>query len=70
MIDESTYISTESHIILYVKYCLKGNIKIRYLKLLQLTSNDSNSIYEAIIKLFEKNGIYISIGIYFIFKSM
>src|SRR4051794_21606359 len=36
MLDESTDIATESHVILYVKYYLNGVIKIQYLKLLQL----------------------------------
>ena len=54
MLDESTDIATESHVILYVKYCLHGVIKIRYLKLLQLESVDAQTIYNAVIALFDK----------------
>jgi len=56
MIDESTDISCEPHLIIYVKYCLCGKIKICFLKLLQLKSKDSKTIFEAIIDLFDKNG--------------
>ena len=54
MLDESTDIATESHVILYVKYCLHGVIKVRYLKLLQLESADAQTIYNAVIALFDK----------------
>ena len=56
MIDESTDISCEPHLIIYVKYYLYGNIKIRFLKLLQLKSKDSKTIFETIINLFDKKG--------------
>jgi len=56
MVDESTDISCEPHLIIYVKYCLHGKIKIRFLKLLQLKSKDSKTIFEAIIDLFDKKG--------------
>jgi Domain of unknown function (DUF4371) len=56
MIDESTDISCEPHLIIYVKYCLCGNIKIRFLKLLQLKNKDSKSIFEIIINLFDEKG--------------
>jgi hypothetical protein len=56
MIDESTDISCEPHLIIYVKYCWHGNIKIRFLKLLQLKNKDSKSIFELIIGLFDKKG--------------
>ena len=54
MVDESTDISCESHLIIYVKYCLYGNIKICFLKLFQLKSKDSKTIFEAIISLFDE----------------
>ncbi len=54
MLDESTDIATESHIILYVKYCLHRVIKVRYLKLLQLESTNAQIIYNAVIILFDK----------------
>ncbi|RIA97633.1 hypothetical protein C1645_752035, partial [Glomus cerebriforme] len=54
MVDESTDISCEPHLIIYVKYCLHGKIKIHFLKLLQLKSKDSKTIFEAIIDLFDK----------------
>ena len=54
MIDESTDISCEPHLIIYVKYCLHENIKIHFLKLLQLKSKDSKTIFETIINLFDK----------------
>ncbi|GES91609.1 zinc finger protein 862-like [Rhizophagus clarus] len=57
MVDESTDISSEPHLIIYVKYCLHGKIKVRFLKLLQLKSKDSKTIFEAIIDLFDKKGL-------------
>ena len=54
MLDKSTDIATESHVILYVKYCLHGVIKIRYLKLLQLESANAQTIYNIVIALFDK----------------
>ena len=56
MVDESTDISREPHLIIYVKYCLHEKIKIHFLKLLQLKSKDSKTIFEAIIDLFDKKG--------------
>ena len=56
MIDESTDISTESHIILYVKYCLRGIIKVKYLKLLYLNGKDAETIFLSIFTLFESKG--------------
>lgn len=56
MVDESTDISTESHIILYVKYCLRGFIKVKYIKLLHLNGKDAETIFLAIFSLFESKG--------------
>ena len=56
MIDESTDISTELHIILYIKYCLRGFIKVRYVKLLYLNDKDAETIFLAIFTLFELKG--------------
>ncbi|CAG8817760.1 10563_t:CDS:2, partial [Cetraspora pellucida] len=55
LIDESTDIATESHIIVYVKYCLYGIVKVRYLQLLQLEHGNAKSIYNAIYSLFDKH---------------
>ncbi|GBB89907.1 hypothetical protein RclHR1_16760003 [Rhizophagus clarus] len=38
MVDESTDISCEPYLVIYIKYCLHGKIKIHFLKLLQLKS--------------------------------
>ncbi|CAB4479250.1 unnamed protein product [Rhizophagus irregularis] len=57
MVDESTDISTESHIILYVKYCLRGFIKVKYIKLLHLNGKDAETIFLAIFSLFESKGL-------------
>ncbi|GET64631.1 zinc finger protein 862-like [Rhizophagus irregularis DAOM 181602=DAOM 197198] len=57
MIDESTDISCEPHLIIYVKYCWHGNIKIRFLKLLQLNGKDSKPIFELVISLFDEKGL-------------
>ncbi|CAB4494312.1 unnamed protein product [Rhizophagus irregularis] len=57
MVDESTDISCEPHLIIYVKYCLYGNIKICFLKLIQLKSKDSKTIFDAIVDLFDKKGL-------------
>ncbi len=67
MVDESTDISCEPHLIIYVKYCLRGNIKIRFLKLLQLRSKDSKTIFEAIIGLFDEKGKFLNINLFFFF---
>ncbi|CAG8762574.1 19788_t:CDS:2, partial [Gigaspora margarita] len=52
IIDESTDIATESHIIIYVKYCLNRIVKIRYLQLLKLENGNAETIYNAIFSLF------------------
>ncbi|CAH1770032.1 13839_t:CDS:2, partial [Entrophospora sp. SA101] len=57
MVDESTDISTNSHFIIYVKYCYKGIVKVRYLKLLQVEESNAITLYNAIINLFDKNDI-------------
>ncbi len=67
MVDESTDISCEPHLIIYVKYCLRGNIKIHFLKLLQLRSKDSKTIFEAIIGLFDEKGKFLNINLFFFF---
>lgn len=59
MIDESTDISCEPHLIIYVKYCLHGSIKIRFLKLLQLKNKDSKTIFEVIMNLFDEKGEFL-----------
>ncbi|CAG8823135.1 14999_t:CDS:1, partial [Gigaspora rosea] len=55
IIDESTDIATESHIIIYVKYCLNGIVKIRYLQLLKLENGNAETIYNAIFSLFNEH---------------
>ena len=57
MIDESTDIACKSHMIIYVKYCIQGVIKIKYLQLVELKSKDADSIFNAIITLFDDNGL-------------
>ena len=47
MVNKSTDISSEPHLIIYVKYCLYGYIKVCFLKLLQLRSKDSKSIFDS-----------------------
>ncbi|CAB4393669.1 unnamed protein product [Rhizophagus irregularis] len=59
MIDESTDISCEPHLIIYVKYCWHGNIKIHFLKLLQLNGKDSKSIFELVISLFDEKVVFL-----------
>ena len=56
MIDESTDIVCESYMIIYVKYCIQGVIKIKYLKLIQLKNKDADSIFNAIITLLDDIG--------------
>lgn len=65
MVDESTDISCEPHLIIYVKYCLYGNIKIRFLKLIQLKGKDSKTIFDAIVDLFDKKGKFLNIIVYY-----
>ncbi len=43
--------------ILYVKYCIQGIIKVKYLQLIQLKNKDADSIFNAIITLFDNNGL-------------
>ncbi|CAG8727418.1 5795_t:CDS:2, partial [Funneliformis caledonium] len=57
IVDESTDISYEPHLIIYVKYYLCRKIKIHFLKLLQLKSKDSKTIFEVIIDLFDKKDL-------------
>jgi len=57
IIDESTDIACKSHMILYVKYCIQGIIKVKYLQLIQLKNKDADSIFNAIITLFDNNGL-------------
>ncbi|CAG8584019.1 5500_t:CDS:2 [Funneliformis caledonium] len=57
MIDKSTDIACESHMIIHVKYCIQGVIKVKYLKLIQLQSKDADSIFNAIITLFDEKEI-------------
>ncbi|CAB4384212.1 unnamed protein product [Rhizophagus irregularis] len=65
MVDESTDISCEPHLIIYVKYCLYGNIKIHFLKLIQLKSKDSKTIFDAIVDLFDKKGKFLNNIVYY-----
>ncbi|CAG8756518.1 22199_t:CDS:2, partial [Gigaspora margarita] len=51
IVDQSTNISTESHIIFYAKYLING-IKIRFLNLLKIENGDAKSIYTIIINPF------------------
>ncbi|CAG8833517.1 17568_t:CDS:2, partial [Racocetra persica] len=63
IVDESTDIATESHIIVYVRYIFNGTIKIRFLSLLQIENYDAKSIYNAIIQPFvSKNGASVMQG--------
>src|SRR6266540_4308323 len=57
MIDESTDIVYKSHMIIYVKYCIQGIIKVKYLQLIQLKNKDADSIFNDIITLFDNNGL-------------
>ncbi|CAG8816772.1 9678_t:CDS:1, partial [Dentiscutata erythropus] len=52
IVDESTDIAMESHIIIYVRYFINGVIKIRFLCLLEIEAKDAKSIYNTIIKPF------------------
>ncbi|CAG8655575.1 7160_t:CDS:2 [Cetraspora pellucida] len=52
IVDESTDIAMESHIIIYVRYFINGIIKIRFLSLLEIKAKDAKSIYNTIIKQF------------------
>ncbi|CAG8806136.1 27725_t:CDS:2, partial [Dentiscutata erythropus] len=52
IVDKSTDISTESHLIIYVKYLINGIIKIRFLSLLQIENSDAKSIYNTITNPF------------------
>jgi hypothetical protein len=70
MVDESTDISCEPHLIIYIKYCLRGNIKIRFLKLIQLKSKDSKTIFDAIVDLFDKKGKFLNIIIFYLFNLL
>jgi hypothetical protein len=59
MVDENTDISCKPHLIIFVKYCLHGNIKICFLKLLQLKNKDSKTIFEVIMNLFDEKGEFL-----------
>ena len=49
MIDESTDLSMEKHLIVYVKYLVKGVSCTSFLALIKLSSCDSNVIYNVLV---------------------
>ncbi|CAG8808762.1 6033_t:CDS:2, partial [Dentiscutata erythropus] len=57
IVDESTDIDMESHLIIYVRYFINGVIKIRFLSLLEIENKDAKSIYSVITKPFIANKV-------------
>ena len=49
MIDESTDLSLEKHLIVYVNYLENGKLRTSYLTLLKLVSADSNAVYSSLV---------------------
>ena len=49
MIDESTDLSVEKHLIVYVSYLEDGHLRTSFLTLLKLVSADSNTVYRKLI---------------------
>ena len=55
MINESTDIQVTKHLDIYVTYVMNnGEIKTRFLQLLQLPAGDAHTISSLLIDLFEK----------------
>ncbi|CAG8689105.1 8480_t:CDS:2 [Cetraspora pellucida] len=52
IVDESTDIAMESHVIIYVRYFINSVVKIQFLSLLKIEVKDAKSIYNVIIKPF------------------
>jgi hypothetical protein len=57
MIDESTDITVEKHLVVYITYIKSdGIIRTKFLALFQLTSGDAQTISSVLINLFRKHG--------------
>ncbi|VDI68465.1 Hypothetical predicted protein, partial [Mytilus galloprovincialis] len=60
MIDESTDLATQKHLILYLSYLKAGELKISYTKLLNLSSGTAVSITAHIIAYLKSFGVDLS----------
>ncbi|XP_041365566.1 zinc finger protein 862-like [Gigantopelta aegis] len=57
MVDESTDLETEKHLIIYATYVKEGSTCVRYVQLLKLTSCDAVSLTAKIVSFFQGNEI-------------
>lgn len=49
MIDESTDLSMEKHLMVYINHLVKGELYTSFLTLIKLTAADSNVFYNALV---------------------
>lgn len=49
MVDESTDLSMEKHLIVYMNYLEQGNLRTSFLTLLKLVSADANAVYNTLV---------------------
>ena len=49
MVDESTDLSMEKHLIVYMNYLEQGNLRTSFLTLLKLVSADANAVYSTLV---------------------
>ena len=60
MIDESTDLSTQMHLILYISFLKDARLQITFAKLINLTACDSASITSQLLAYFQQNGVDLS----------
>ena len=65
IVNESTDITIESYLIIYVRYFINSIIKIKFLNLLQIEANDTKFIYNTIINLFITKSKFINLILIF-----
>ena len=49
MVDESTDLNVEKHLILYINYLEQGNLRTSFLAFLKLVSADTNAVYSTLV---------------------
>ncbi|XP_071116792.1 zinc finger protein 862-like [Haliotis cracherodii] len=59
IIDESTDLSSEKHLILYICYLKDGVLSIKFVKLLRVHAADAQSITSALLAFFKTSGVVL-----------
>ena len=60
MVDESTDLGLEKHMIVFINYIDNGSVQTKYLTLIKLASADSSVVYNSLISYFRACDIDIS----------